>query len=131
MLWGAVHAIGRLLTRSLEQTAFYRNRVPTLAKQVLTFCLVMLAWVFFRAQSIDDAWLILGRILTSGWADPAFPVLLAALVLSVWFYQYVYESRLRGLLHRAPIRIALVVCMVVYMAAFVTSGDQEFIYFRF
>ena len=67
VIWGAVHAAGRVLTRSLEQTAFYRERVPTLAKQVLTFCVVTLAWVFFRAQSINDAWLILGRIGTSGW----------------------------------------------------------------
>ncbi len=131
VLWGAVHAVGRVLTRWLEQTAFYRDRVPVLAKQVLTFSVVMLAWVFFRAQSIEDAWLILSRIFTSGWADPAFPWLLAGLVLSIWLYQYVYESRLAGLLRPAPVRIALVVAMVLYMAAFITSGNQEFIYFRF
>ena len=28
VLWGAVHAAGRVLTRALEQTAFYRDRVP-------------------------------------------------------------------------------------------------------
>lgn len=131
VLWGAVHAAGRVLTRSLEQTAVYRDRVPTLAKQVLTFSVVMLAWVFFRAQSISDAWLILGRIFTGGLADPAFPMLLAGLVLSIWFYQYVYESRFRPLVSAAPVRAMLVVGMLVYMAAVVTSGNQEFIYFRF
>ena len=130
-LWGVVHAAGRVLTRWLEQTEFYRHRVPTLAKQVLTFSLVTLAWVFFRAQSPQDAWLIISRVFTSGWGDAAFPVLLAALVLSVWLYQYVYESRCRGLLQPAPVRIALVVGMVVYMAVVTTSGNQEFIYFRF
>jgi D-alanyl-lipoteichoic acid acyltransferase DltB (MBOAT superfamily) len=131
VLWGAVHAAGRLLTRSLEQTTFYRNRVPMLAKRVLTFAVVMLAWVFFRAQSVEDAWIILERICTSGLADPAFPILLSALVLSVWLYQFLYESRLRRLLNPAPVRIALVVCMMLYMATFVTSSHQEFIYFRF
>lgn len=131
VLWGAVHAAGRVLTRSLEQTATYRDRVPTLAKQVLTFSVVMLAWVFFRAQNISDAWLILGRIFTSGIADPAFPLLLAGLVLSVWLYQFLYESRLRTLVSAGPVRIALIVAMLVYMATVATSGNQEFIYFRF
>ncbi len=131
VLWGAVHAAGRVLTRSLERTAIYRNRVPTLAKQVLTFSVVMLAWVFFRAQSIHDAWLILGRILTGGLADPAFPLLMTGLVLSIWLYQYLYESRFRFLVSAGPVRIALVFGMLVYMAAVVTSGNQEFIYFRF
>ena len=85
----------------------------------------------FEHRASSDAWLILGRIFTSGWADPAFPLLLAVLVLSVWLYQYLYESRLRRLLSPAPVRVALVVGMVLYMAAFVTSGNQEFIYFRF
>ncbi len=131
VLWGAVHAVGRVITRSLERTAFYRDRVPTFAKQLLTFGVVMLAWVFFRAGSAADAWSILGRIFISGWADPVFPLLLAGLVLSVWIYQYIYESRLRQLLSPTPVRIALVVGMVLYMAAFMTSGSQEFIYFRF
>ncbi len=131
VLWGAVHAAGRVLTRSLEQTAVYRDRVPTLAKQVLTFSVVMLAWVFFRAQSIGDAWLILGRIFTGGLADPAFPLLLAGLVLSIWLYQYVYESKLRTTVSAGPVRLALVVTMIVYMATVATSGNQEFIYFRF
>ncbi|MHB8969913.1 MAG: MBOAT family O-acyltransferase [Pirellulaceae bacterium] len=131
VLWGAVHAAGRVLTRALEQTTTYRDKVPVFAKQVLTFSVVMLAWVFFRAQSTSDAWLILGRIFTSGLADPVFPLLLAGLVLSIWLYQYIYESRFRELVSAGPVRVALVVGMLVYMAVVVTSGNQEFIYFRF
>ncbi len=131
VMWGAVHAAGRVLTRSLEQTTFYRNRFPVLAKQVLTFLIVMLAWVFFRAQSVHDAWLILSRIVTSGWKTPSFPLLLAVLVLSIWTYQYTYESRLRKLLQYTVVRVGVVVAMILYMAIVVTSGNQEFIYFRF
>ncbi len=131
VLWGAVHAAGRVFTRALEQTALYRDHVPKLAKQVLTFSVVMLAWVFFRAQNTSDAWLILGRIFTSGLADPAFPLLLAGLVLSIWLYEYLYESRFQTLVSAPPVRMALVVGMILYMATIVTSGNQEFIYFRF
>ena len=68
---------------------------------------------------------------TAGWSDPRFPLLAAGLVAAVWVYQYLYESRLRGLLKPAPVRIALVVGMIVYMATCVTTGGQAFIYFRF
>jgi D-alanyl-lipoteichoic acid acyltransferase DltB (MBOAT superfamily) len=131
VLWGAIHAVGRVLTRALERTAVYRDRVPALAKQALTFAIVSFAWIFFKARSAADAWLIVRRIAAGGLTDPRFPLLAAGLVASIWLYQYVYESRLRGLLRPAPVRIALVVGMVIYLTTFVTSSDQGFIYLQF
>jgi len=131
VLWGAVHAVGRLLTRGLEGTSFYRKNIPKSVKQLITFLIVTFAWIFFRAESVSDAWLIISRIATTGWSDPRFPLLAAGLVAAVWVYQYLYESRLRGLLRPAPVRIALVVGMIVYLATCVTGGGQAFIYFRF
>ena len=94
VIWGALHALGRVVTRALEGSTFYRNRVPRPAKQLMTFCFVTFAWIFFRAGSFADARLIVSRIAGCGWTDPAFPVLLLALVLAVWLYQYLHESRL-------------------------------------
>jgi hypothetical protein len=131
VLWGAVHAAGRLLTRGLEGTDFYRKRVPKPVKQLITFLIVTFAWIFFRAESVSDAWLIISRIATAGWGDPRFPLLAAGLVAAVWLYQYLYESRLAGLLKPAAVRIALVVAMIVYLATCVTTGGEPFIYFRF
>ena len=37
VIWGAVHAAGPRAHAALERTAFYRDRVPTLVKQLLTF----------------------------------------------------------------------------------------------
>ena len=131
VLWGAVHALGYSLTRSLERTSFYRERVPTLAKQLLTFSIVSFAWIFFRAESISDAWLVVTRICRFGLADPAFPLWALVLILSVWLYQFAYESRFRPILSRAPVRIGLVVCMILYLAVVGSSGTQEFIYLQF
>jgi D-alanyl-lipoteichoic acid acyltransferase DltB (MBOAT superfamily) len=131
ILWGAVHAVGRLITRALERTRWYRDAVPTRVKQLLTFAWVSFAWIFFRASSVSDAWLILGRIAGGGWADPRFPLLAAGLVLAVWWYQRLYESRLRRLLQPSAVRIALVAGMIVYMALFVTGGGKAFLYFQF
>ena len=131
VIWGALHALGRVLTRDLETTQFYRQRVPVFAKRVLVFAFVSFAWIFFRAQSPGDAWTIITRIASLAPGDPAMPLLAMALMAAVWLYQALYESRLRSLLRPAPVRIALVVLMLVYMVLFTGSSNQPFIYFQF
>jgi alginate O-acetyltransferase complex protein AlgI len=130
-VWGALHGLGRVFTRGLEQSETYRDRVPRVVKIAWVFCFVSFAWIFFRAATLADAWLILTRIATTAWSDPAFPVALLGLVLAVWVYQAVYESRLRVLLRPAPIRIGMAVAMILCVAVFAPSGAQAFIYFQF
>src|SRR5256886_4497167 len=84
VIWGALHALGRCLTREVEQTEFYKARIPRLVKQLAVFCFVTFTWIFFRAQTLEDAWLIISRIFTTGWKDPRFPLLMAGLVLAGW-----------------------------------------------
>ena len=55
VVWGGLHALGRCLTRELEQTEFYQERIPRLAKQLAVFTFVTFTWIFFRAQSLTDA----------------------------------------------------------------------------
>ena len=129
--WGVLHALGRVATRHLEGTAFYRDRVPTVVKRLWVFVFVTFAWIFFRAETFADAWTIVTRLAAPDWADPAVPLLVLGLIGGVWLYQWIYESNLRSLLARAPVRIALVVGMMLYMALAVTSGGQPFIYFQF
>jgi len=131
VIWGALHALGYSLTRGLERSAFYRQRIPRLAKQCFTFSFVCFAWIFFNAASLDEAWLIVTRILQFGWGDPRCPLLLAALVALVWIYQFIYESRLRWTLAPAPVRVGLVVLMLLYVATVGGSGGQRFIYLQF
>jgi len=131
VVWGALHALGRVATRSLEETSFYREGVPPFVKRLWVFCFVTFAWIFFRAESFADAMLIVRKIAAFGWADPLCPVLMLLMIFGVWLYQLIYESRLRGALELTPVRIGLVVLMIVYVAAFAPSGEQAFIYFQF
>ena len=131
VIWGALHALGRVLTRRLEAGPFYRQRVPVFLKRILVFAFVSFAWIFFRAESFDDAWTVVTRILSFGLADPKMPLLALGLMCSVWLYQIVYESRLRWAVRSSTVRIGLVVGMAIYVALFTTTGDQPFIYFQF
>ena len=131
VIWGALHALGRICTRELERSAFYKERLPKFVKRLLVFAFVTFAWIFFRAHSLSDARLIVTRIFTTAWTDPAFPLVALFLVLSVWLYQHVYESKARRVLLLAPVRVALVVVMILYLAVFSGAGGQAFIYLQF
>lgn len=131
VIWGAIHALGRTITRPLESTSFYKTRIPAPIKQLLTFTIVTFAWVFFRARTLSDACLIVRRMFTGGLGNPEMPIMMIGFVLAVWGYQYLSESRVRAFLSLAPVKIAIVVLMVVYMAVFTSSGGKDFIYFQF
>ena len=133
VIWGALHAAGRVLTRELERTAFYAERVPKLAKQAAVFAFVTFTWIFFRARNLDDARTVLSRIFGSGWADPEFPAMMLIMILAVWSYQFVYDggSRLKRLLDTGPARLGLAVIMIVYLAVVSQTGTRQFIYFQF
>jgi D-alanyl-lipoteichoic acid acyltransferase DltB (MBOAT superfamily) len=133
VIWGALHALGRCSTRELEQTAFYRKRIPRLAKQMAVFSFVTFTWVFFRAQSPADAWLIIRRVFTTAWVDPRFPLLMAGLVLGVWLYQLLFNSKsaLRGILTTRPVRVGLAMGMVAYLMLVAQPSTKAFIYFQF
>jgi len=133
VVWAGLHALGRCLTRELEQTEVYQERVPRLAKQLAVFTFVSFTWIFFRAQSLTDAGLIISRIFTTGWADPRFPVVMAVLVLAVWVYQLIYTSRssLRWWIDVEPVRVGLAALMITYLAIVAQPSTKQFIYFQF
>ena len=131
LIWGALHGLGLIANRALEQVAWWRERCPRLAKRLVVFAFVCFAWVFFRAESLGQAVEILQRIFTIGWADPQMPLLLLLLVVSVWVYQFVYESPLRGWLEKPVVKVGLAVVMILWMLLFAPGGGEPFIYFQF
>ncbi|HLP75890.1 MAG TPA: MBOAT family O-acyltransferase, partial [Candidatus Paceibacterota bacterium] len=130
MIWGALHGVGILITRELERSSFYRQRVPKLAKQFGVFLFVSFTWIFFRANSLGDAWLIVQRIFSSGWQDPQIPLLMLALLAVIWVYQSLYESRFQELLAMSYVRVGMAVSMILYLCV-CSSGGGAFIYFQF
>jgi D-alanyl-lipoteichoic acid acyltransferase DltB (MBOAT superfamily) len=133
VIWGGLHALGRCLTREVEQTGFYRQGIPRLAKQLVVFSFVTFTWIFFRAQTLDDAWLVVSRIATSAWVDPRFPLLMAGLIGAVWLYQLLYTSgsALRRYLEVEPVPMGLAMLMIAYLEIVAQPSTKAFIYFQF
>ncbi len=129
--WGAMHAAGRIFTRELERTAFYRNKVPKFVKQLLIFTFVTFTWVYFRAEDVPEANYIILKIFSGAMSNPEAPLIMIGLCMTVWIYQFLYESRVRKVLEWAPVQVAIVVFMLFHLCAFSGGSENPFIYFQF
>ena len=76
VIWGAIHGIYQIsgtLTKDARDRALTRlgmSRDSGFIKwwrRICVFVLVCFAWLFFRANSVADAWVLLDRLFVSGW----------------------------------------------------------------
>ncbi len=90
VVWGALHGLyyvpSVLLRRRRGTGAAPRppTRIGTLGGWLVTFHLVLLAWVFFRADSVAAAWELLTRIASMGAGDDGLlppPVLVVEMIV--------------------------------------------------
>lgn len=130
VIWGAYHG-GLLCLHRLFSDAW--ERIPPAWQRVATFCLVVIGWVFFRAENLSVAAEMLARMfrLSAGTALPGLIGLLAVLLVAA------------GIAHFAPntfeIRhdwkpASVAALSLGYAAALlaIASGQQSpFLYFQF
>lgn len=135
--WGAVHAFFLSLERILGWPDYFsKNRFLKVAGWFLVMVQVLVAWVFFRAESIGKAWLIVKTMFSF-----AGPVTLewglnGTVFLTIMFLRELLEAA--GVKNRIDweskrwmwfemILYALLITSIVYFR----GNGSEFIYFQF
>ena len=68
VIWGAVHGLAQVIENAFVPKGYEPHGVARAVRVLGTFTFVMLAWVFFRANSIGEAVYVIGNIFT-GIAD--------------------------------------------------------------
>ena len=131
VIWGALHALGRIITRELEQTSFYVKKVPDIVKLLIVFIFINLTWIFFRSPTFAQALYVIKKIITGPYENPQFPLVGLVLIFSVWLYQFVYESKFRNILETRTVRIIGVVAMLICILIVSSDSAQPFIYQQF
>lgn len=142
MVWGALHGVFLIVEKFLgftkEKVSARLNSIR-LFKIIITFLLVNLSWVFFRANNIQDAWTIIYKILTS-FGDSTFinwEVFFAASIsLSVLFLKEFSDEFLPGnfsLLENRNyfVRIAAIAALLSIIILLGVFDTGQFIYFQF
>jgi alginate O-acetyltransferase complex protein AlgI len=115
------------------------SRFYLIYKTILTFILVLFAWIFFRARSLPEAINIIKKILTS--TGPLFYETLSNLIFALFgiitliaidFKQEYLNSRWSILHNKRPyVRIAGIVFIIITILLIGVFDEGQFIYFQF
>jgi alginate O-acetyltransferase complex protein AlgI len=140
VLWGGFH--GALLVAH-HVRARRRSEVPSedwlhvAGQRAATFALVCVGWVFFRADSLEIGFSLLGRLVT-GWTTPNefLTPLVVTTVLGMLGLQYWPRGMglwlQAGLSRLKPIPLGLVLSLAMLVIVILgPSGVAPFIYFQF
>jgi D-alanyl-lipoteichoic acid acyltransferase DltB (MBOAT superfamily) len=138
VMWGGLHGtflIAHRLTRGRRagETALRGRDIPSI---LLTFAVVHVAWVFFRADTFSDAFYVLRRIFTfadgiTSAADLVLILILGGATLGMDLFTRMSPNPI-GVLHRAPILTGAGVTAAVAAIVVFSGGTPEpFIYFQF
>jgi alginate O-acetyltransferase complex protein AlgI len=117
------------------------GKVPSI---LITFLLLILGWVIFRSQSLDDTWFFLRRMFqfrggdNTIWLNPKFwTMLVIAILFSFWGGFKKVEAWI-DTLYLNPGKTMLIVFSILSVLLFLlneatltASGFSPFIYFRF
>ena len=141
VVWGALHGLLLAGTRAFQELSGRRGAAPSgpwarALSVLLTFHAVCFCWLFFRAKSLDDAWLILGRLGTFSTFHPNLdPRLLGVLAVGLvshyvperWFQRVL--AMFANLLAYAQAAVLLALSLSVREMASLEA--VPFVYFQF
>jgi alginate O-acetyltransferase complex protein AlgI len=135
LLWGGIHGAA-LSAERFARERFGGFRLPAWAAWLVTFHVVCVAWVFFRAPDLDTAFGVLGGLGLSGPA-PLVTLPLVFLMVAAVAIQAVPSGWWRDAeawLVARPVAIQGLMVGAVIVAADAAVGQQgvaPFIYYRF
>ncbi len=139
--WGTFYGVGLAIGRWRARRARAVGDVAPATgwvlagKRVVTFHLVCLGWVFFRADSIEGAFEVLGRLFAPGSLTLVTPLVLLAIggMLAAQYLPSEPLTRLRsGFSRLGPVLQGAALAVVLFsITTLGTGGVTPFIYFRF
>jgi D-alanyl-lipoteichoic acid acyltransferase DltB (MBOAT superfamily) len=141
VVWGGIHGLALVAERWWRDRPGYVERPSTLWsrtwKRLVTFHVVCFAWIFFRSDSLSDAWDLIVRLFTA-WGEPSELVtggVLLAIAVGIGS-QYLPRRlplALMARFSRLPIPAQAVTLSVALLVvhALGPAGVAPFIYFQF
>jgi len=147
IIWGALHAVyqtGELIINKYilkkQKKEIPRSFIKAIPNYIITFSLVSLAWVFFRANTVQDGFTIVENIITLkpgslfvGFsAGFAYSILLIVFLMAAEF-NYEYLNNKLSLIYssKTTLRYAGYVLLILAMLMIGVFNGGQFIYFQF
>jgi len=140
VFWGAMHGVLQVVEKSLGLQKYEGSNVVVKCSRVcITFLLVSFAWVFFRMPSIEDAFLIIGRMFTNygvpdvlSMGGPSLCMLMMGMFVLCFkeFREEFFHTKLR-FLDTKPMRWVVYIVLFCLMLSIGVLDGGQFIYVSF
>lgn len=139
VIWGAIHGIYQIIEHYIIGRKKFNSNWVKLIASIILFCIVSFAWVFFRANSIEQAWLILSSL--GNLNIPLFTMFatqfyLMLIILFVWFI-------IELTIYKRIVKITefkdnpftwtnlVFMSLAVFMICLLGTSGASFVYFQF
>ena len=134
VVWGGLNGLFLSAERLLDVGERPRSRARAALQMLWTFHVVCLTWVFFRADDLPTAWLVIERIAT--WAPGTMPISLWPLAATAAvLLADLSDARAHWVsfcsAHPVFVRVLAYGALLVFGLVFTEVENPEFIYFQF
>ena len=143
VFWGGMHGVGLIVNKLCRPfTSRYDGRKWfEISSTALTLLFVSFLWVFFRAESFEAAWTILGSIFTNFSPQCIVPfikfrtlwIFLMAFIITMHFQPQKLHDDMANVFINAPWILRLITFLIVIqlVVEFSSADITPFIYFQF
>lgn len=147
IIWGALHGLYQVIgiltkpaiTRFETNTGIKNLGIWRLSRGIFTFILVTFAWIFFRANSVHEAFLLIKNLksigempfLGNGINQFAHCILAITLLFTIEFCMEFYPNLTLFNNKKAWVRWSSVVALLFIILVFGVFNGGQFIYFQF
>ena len=144
IIWGGIHGLALALHKLFyPKGGKKRKKSPyrTFVSQFVTFHFIVFTWIIFRISSTEEFIILMrklflqfhselaGQIIASYWK---VVILLIAGFIMVWMPSKIKETVRRSFVSLPELgKVAIIICVIVFIYQFKSSGIQPFIYFQF
>ena len=143
VIWGTLHGLVLVIEKALAPLGkrFFNRKYLQPFFMLIILHIVCLGWLFFRAESTENIWLMLNKIyFTFMWRGilefiAGYPLVFGIVICGfiVHWLPYKWQEWVRGKFIGIPLWSKMLVVLIVLfiLQKFIQADIQPFIYFRF
>lgn len=142
VVWGLYYCLLLILEKTLLKN--FWNDIPKVLGWILTMLLVLIGWIIFRIENLNDALVLISRLFvykSSDWSGVLFnnfdlmvsiPYILLALLISFPFINnYLEKFKKKNFFCEGIVYVLCLIVFLISISMLLSSSYNPFIYFRF
>ena len=138
VVWGAYHGVFQVIERVLKAKCNFHMK--GIGGRIITFFIVMIGWVMFRATSLSNAFdfyaVMFGKTQIQGWQFYKYEYYVYFKVIVIGIFAFVVSffpfTKIRRLCTNTVVKsIGIIIMLIMSMAYMSDASFTPFIYFQF